>query len=352
MSGSLVTLSAEFSSWPIAIATAEPRARFAILEFFAASISNPHTRRAYIRAAHEFFVFAAPLGGGNRLASITSLHVAAWLENMKARGLSAPTVKLRLAALRMLFEALLRGQIIAVDPTAAVRGPRYSVTRGKTPVLDGAEVEHLLRSIDVSTLAGLRDRAVIATMAYSFARISAVTALRVGDVFKQKQRLWLRLAEKGGKAMDVPCHHRLEEVLATWLDSSALGGTPDAPLFQSFRWEDNDDKYEIGSADACAVDYTGDNDQPSARRRILSGRKLTQSVTWNMIQRRTRAAGLTTVVCNHTFRAAGITAYLANGGTIERAAHIAGHASTRTTQLYDRRPDDVTLDEIEKIRFA
>ncbi len=52
---------------------------------------------------------------------------------------------------------------------------------------------------------------------------------------------------------------------------------------------------------------------------------------------------------NHTFRATGITAYLKNGGTLEKAALIANHASTRTTQLYDRRSDDVSLDEVERI---
>ena len=88
------------------------------------------------------------------------------------------------------------------------------------------------------------------------------------------------------------------------------------------------------------------------RRRTLSGKPMTQAMTWEMVQRRAKAAGIKTRICNHTFRAAGITAYLSNGGTIERAAVIAGHASTRTTQLYDRRPDDVTLDEIEKIRFG
>jgi site-specific recombinase XerD len=75
-------------------------------------------------------------------------------------------------------------------------------------------------------------------------------------------------------------------------------------------------------------------------------------MVWEMVQRRAKVAGLATAVCNHTFRATGITAYLGNGGTIERAAIIAGHASTRTTQLYDRRSDEVTLEEVEKIRFG
>ena len=79
---------------------------------------------------------------------------------------------------------------------------------------------------------------------------------------------------------------------------------------------------------------------------------MSQSMTWDMLQRRARAAGIDTAVCNHTFRATGITAYLSHGGTIERAARIAGHRSTRTTQLYDRRSDDVLIDEINKVIFA
>jgi site-specific recombinase XerD len=317
-------------TWPIAVATASPRAKSAMLQFFAAEIFNASTRRSYLRAAEDFFAFVATAAGGSRLDSITSLHVAAWLEVMKVQGLSAPTIKLRLAALRMLFQALVREQVLAINPAAVVRGPKHSVTRGKTPVLDGADTQKLFQSIDTSTLIGLRDRAIIGTMAYSFARVSAVTGLKVADVFRQKRRLWLRLAEKGGKSKDVPCHHQLEGFVAEWLEATRLVDTPTAPLFQTF------------ASTGGRVD----------NQRALSGKPMTQAMTWDMIQRRAKAAGIDTAVCNHTFRATGITAYLSNGGTIERAATIAGHASTRTTQLYDRRPDDVTLDEIEKIRFG
>jgi integrase len=68
-----------------------------------------------------------------------------------------------------------------------------------------------------------------------------------------------------------------------------------------------------------------------------------------LVRRRARAAGVATRIGNHTFRATGITAYLKNGGTLEKAAMIANHASTRTTQLYDRRNDEVSLDEVERI---
>ena len=243
----------------------------------------------------------------------------------------------------MLFGALAREQVVRFNPVSVVKGPKHKVDRGKTPVIDAEEVDRLLTSIKPTTLIALRDRAMIAAMAYTFARISAVTSLKMEHVFHQKQHLWLRLTEKGGRVKDVPCHHDLREYLAEWIGAANLEADPAAPLFQSFAWEPKNDD------DACTK---GTEEDIEPRKRILTGKPMTQALAWEMIQRRARRAGIKAPVCNHSFRAAGITAYLKNGGTIERAAHIAGHASTRTTQLYDRRPDDVTLDEIERIRFA
>ena len=315
-----------FAAWPLAVSSAPPDALHAILQFFAAEVRNPNTRRAYLHAARDFFLHAEKLSGGNRFDTITSLHVSSWVEVMMRDGRSPPTIKLRLAGVRMLFQSLVRERVITISPAAIVRGPRHSVRRGKTPVLSADEARQLLDSIDTSTLVGLRDRALIATMIYSFARIGAVTAMIVDDVFTQQRRLWLRLHEKGGKDHDVPCHHALELELVAYIDAGDLRGRPHAPLFQSLA----------RSAGA----------EPQ-----LSGKALSQSLTWEMIQRRVRAAGLLTSACNHTFRATGITAYLKNGGTIERAAAMATHASTRTTQLYDRRPDDVTIEDVERIRI-
>jgi site-specific recombinase XerD len=319
---------APFSAWPVAVANASPKAQYAFLQFFAAEIDNPRTRRAYLKGAEDFFAFIAPCPSGDRLEALTSLHVAAWMNDMEQRGLSVPTRKLRLSVLSMLFQALVREQVLAVNPAAAVKRPKHIVLRGKTPVLEGEEMLQLLNSIDTEPLIGLRDRALIGAMAYSFARVGAVIALKVEDVFHQKRRLWLRLTEKGGKRLEIPCHHQFENYLVDWLERAGLKEMPAAPLFQSFTRG------------------------PGGGERMLSGRPLTQATIWEMVQRRARAAGIKTAICNHTFRATGITAYLTNGGTIERAAVMAGHASTRTTQLYDRRPDDVTLEEVEKIRFG
>jgi integrase len=308
--------------------------RLTMQVFFSAEIGNSNTRDAYIRAARDFFQHVA----NNRLASsleaITPLHVQSWLDGMTERRLAVPTIKLRLAALRMLFNALVRAQILSINPVAVVKGPKHRISKGKTPVLAGDETRHLLQSIDTSTLVGLRDRAIIATMAYTFARIGAVAALQCRHIFRQGGRLWLRLSEKGGKCLDVPCHPNLEAYLLGWLQAAGHGDEPHAPLFQSLKWEE-------------AVEPGG-----ASRIRFLSGSALKPAMAWEMVQRRVKGAKLETHVTNHTFRATGITAYLKNGGTIERAAHIAGHSSTRTTQLYDRRSDDVTIDEIERIRFG
>ena len=121
---------------------------------------------------------------------------------------SAPTVKQHLAAIRMLDDWLVVSQVLPVNPAAAVRGPKHVVTKGAMPVLSPAEARKLLQSIDMSALAGLRDRALLSVMLYSFARVSAVLGMRRQDYFGQGSRGRLRLHEKGGKRHDVPAHHR------------------------------------------------------------------------------------------------------------------------------------------------
>jgi site-specific recombinase XerD len=336
------------SKSPIAVALASDHVRMTLETFFKAEVRNPNTRRAYQNGAKDFFAYLSACPHVDTLDAINALHVSGWFDAMQERGLSTPTIKQRLAGLRMLFDALVRAQVLRVNPAAVVKGPTHSVTKGKTPVLTGEQTLQLLKSIDTSTLIGLRDRAMIATMAYSFARIGAVAALQVRHVFRQQHRLWLRLSEKGGKSHDVPCHHQLEAYLAEWVEAAGHADKPLAPLFQTFTWEPKPDPLEPN----VELSTLRHNDTSTRQRRILSGKPMTQAMTWEMLQRRAKAAGIDTAICNHTFRATGITAYLIHGGTIERAAIIAGHRSTRTTQLYDRRSDDVTLDEIEKIRFS
>jgi site-specific recombinase XerC len=304
---------------PELVAAAGEHAGMRFLEFFAANIRNPHTRRAYARAADEFLAWCASVGVPS-VGAVQPVHVATWIE-AGTRELAAPSVKQRLAAIRHLFDWLVTGQVVPVNPAASVRGPRHVVTSGQTPVLDPSEARALLDSIDMSTVVGLRDRALIGLMVYSFARIGAALGMMVEDVFTQNRRLWVRLREKGGKRHAMPCHHNLEEYLTGYLDVAELRGDPKGPLFRT-----------IGRGTS-----------------KLTRTVLPQANAYAMIGRRAAAASIATKLGNHSFRATGITAYLKNGGTLEKAAAMANHASTRTTQLYDRRRDELSLDEVERI---
>ena len=304
---------------PALVVAAGERAGVRFLEFFASAIRNPHTRRAYARAAGDFLSWCVG-AGVTSITAVQPLHVAAWIE-LQTQTLSAPTVKQRLAAIRHLFDWLVTGQIVPHNPAASVRGPSHTTKKGKTPVLDATEARQLLDSIDVTTPIGLRDRALIALMVFSFARVGAALAMRVDDVYVQQRRLWVRLREKGGKRHEMPCHHTLEIYLHEYLEQTGLRDEPKGPLFRTIA-------------------------RGTGR---LSTTPLPQANAYAMVRRRALAAGIGTVIGNHTFRATGITAYLKNGGTLENAATMANHASTRTTQLYDRRRDDVSLDEVERI---
>jgi len=315
----LIPLPSPVFALPALIANADERAQLRFLEFFAANIRNPHTRRAYARATGEFLGWCEARGVTS-VAAVQPLHVAGYVEEL-TRDRSAPTAKQRLAGIRHLFDWLVVGQVVPVNPAASVRGPSHSVRRGKTPVLDPHEARRLLDAIDVTTPIGLRDRALIGLMAYSFARVGAALAMKVDDAFVQNRRLWVRLHEKGGKRHEMPCHHNLEEYLTAYLDGCELRDDRKGPLFRT-----------IGRGT-----------------HRLSTTPLPQASAFQMVRRRAAAADIATAIGNHSFRATGITAYLKNGGTLERAATMANHASTRTTQLYDRRSDDVTLDEVERV---
>jgi site-specific recombinase XerD len=289
------------------------------VEFFTANIRNRNTRTAYAFAASEFASWCA-LNRLTELRDIEPVHVAAYIESLQTR-LAAPSVKVHLAAIRMLFDWLVVGQVLALNPAAAVRGPKYSVRKGKTPLLSAEETRALLDSIPASTDIGRRDRALIALMVHTFSRVGAALKMRVADVYVQNRRTWVRLHEKGGKRHEMPCHHNLDEYLHVYIKGAGIAGDAKGNLFRT------------------AIGRSG----------RLSERAMRQSDAWRMIRRRALAAGIATQIGNHSFRATGITEYLKNGGKLEIAQQMANHESSRTTGLYDRRDDQVSLDEIERV---
>jgi site-specific recombinase XerD len=306
---------------PGQIAVAGEGARKRFIEFFTANIRNRNTRAAYLRAVSDFFQWCEE-AGLRELSSLQPVHVAAYVEQL-GRTHSAPSVKQHLAAVRMLFDWLVVGQVVASNPASVVRGPKHVVKRGKTPVLVPEEAHALFESIPTDSLVGLRDRALLAVLIYSFARISAALSMRVEDYFPQGKRWWLRLHEKGGKYHEMPVHHTLEEYLDSYIRATGIGEDKKGPLFRS------------------AIKRTGK----------LSQRPLARANAFHMIQRRAKTAGVKTQIGCHSFRATGITIYLQNGGVLEKAQMMAAHESPRTTKLYDRTSDAVSLDEVERVVF-
>jgi len=302
---------------PALFTAAGGNAAHRFIEFFTANIRNRHTRTAYARAVAQF----ARWCDVHRLslAQLTPVSVAAYIEGL-GQHLARPSVKQHLAALRMLFDYLVTGQVLPTNPAYAVRGPRHVVKTGRTPVRSAEETRALLDRIDVRTMAGLRDRALIGVMVYSFARVGAVVGMNVEDYFQEGKRWWFRLHEKGGKLHEVPAHHNAETYMDAYLAAARTAPDRKGPLFRSLD-----------------------------RQRRLTERRLHRLEVLAMIKRRARQAGLPETTCCHTFRATGITTYLQNGGTIEHAQQIAAHESPRTTKLYDRTSDAIGLDEIERI---
>jgi site-specific recombinase XerD len=302
----------------LVLAAGEPGA-YRFLEFFAAHIRNPNTRAAYFRDVCAFFLWCQRRQI-RELSEIRSHHVAGYIERL-GKTHAPPSVKQHLAAIRMLFDWLVVGQIVAHNPASAVRGPTYVVHTGKTPVLLGEEARVLLDSITTDSLVGLRDRALIALLVYTFARVSAAVQMNGEDVYTQGKRLWVRLHEKGGKEHTLPCHHELEGHLDAYREAIGIAHEKGTPLFRS------------------AMRRTG----------RLTDKRMHRIDAFRMVKRRARAAGILSPIGCHTFRATGITQYLLHGGTLEHAQHMAAHESSRTTGLYDRRKDEITLDEVERI---
>ena len=262
--------------------------------------------------------------------------VAGYIEQLQQTH-AKPSVKQQLATIRMLFDWLVTGQVIDANPAHSVRGPKHVVTQGKTPVLDRRRDQapsrqhphharhrdrmRMAEPIHAPDLVGLRNRALIASMFFTFARVGAVVAMSVEDYYPQGKRWWLRLHEKGGKQHAMPAHHTLEAYLDEYLQAAGIAEDSKGPLFRS------------------APRTTTE----------LTRKPLSTADVWRMIRRRAKLAGIKTKIGCHTFRATGITNYLEHAGTLEKAQQMAAHASPRTTKLYDRTNDQITLDEVEKI---
>lgn len=301
-----------------------PKATNLFLEFFTVPFENRNTRQAYLQAVRQFLSWCEARGVGD-LTQIGPVMLAAYREQHPG---SPPTVKQHFSALRKLFAWYVEKGVLPSNPAREVRTETIKRGEGKTPALEAGDMHLLFESFDTASVVGLRDRALIGVMAFTFARVGAVVGMSVKDYYQVGKRSYLRLHEKGSKEKDVPTHHRLEEYLDEYLSAAGIvndgiANDLEGPLFRS----------------------------AAGRSTKLTERPMRRTDAWAMVQRRVEAAGIAGTFCCHSFRATGITTFLENGGSLETAQYIAGHADSRTTKLYDRRAQRATREDIERIRY-
>ena len=304
-------------TFPLVLQRAGKNALFAADEFFSARISNPHTRRAYARPVGRFFTWCEEQG--IELRQVTPGLAGRFIEELPG---SDPTRNLALAALRHFFDALVMRHAVALNPFSSVRGKKYAVVDGKTPELTPGQVRGLLRSLDLSGVVGLRDRAVLGVLTYTGARVGALVRLRRGDLQEQETQRVLRFREKGGKQREIPVRHDLDVWIAAYLEAGRIDlSQKAAPLFRAAgRWG-------LGLVD----------------------RAMTAHGVRRMLKRRLKAAGLPEIVTPHSFRVMVVTDLLSQDVPMEDVQYLAGHSNPRTTQIYDRRRRRVTRNIVERI---
>jgi integrase/recombinase XerD len=306
---------------PALFTSAGEKALLSFVNYFTAEIPNANTRTAYLQAWREFGKWAE--AKGLRLEDVKPFMLAAYREDLLKR-YHVRTVKQHLSALRRLFDQMVVDQVIPTNPAATVRGPKFSARHGTTPILTDTETRKLFNSLDTSHVVGLRDRAILSVLVHAVARVGAVTTMQVKDFYPQGRRWKVRLHEKGSKLHEVWCHHNLEEHLHAYIEAAEIAAEKATPLFRSIQ----------------------------GRTRQLTANGLDRRNVYDMVRRRGKEAGVNVGgLCCHSFRATGITLYMENGGSIGEAQKLANHADPRTTKLYDRSGDTVSLDEIERIRF-
>ena len=303
---------------PPSLHRAGPRARFAAEEFFGAQVRNPHTRRAYGRWVGRFL--AACDAAGVELVAVTPGRAGRWIDTLPVGPLAKNQA---LTALRRFCDGLVTRHVIALNPFLSVRFQKYQAVEGRTPEITRGQIQQLFRAIDSTTLRGLRDRAILGTLTYTGARVGALARLRLQDRRMTAAGAVMRFQEKGGKDREIPIRSTLDAWLTAYLEAGGLQGAPGGtPLFRALD----------------VRDWRRLTAQPVTAQRIRA-----------VLKTRLRAAGLPPELCPHSFRVFVVTDLLLQHVPLEDVQHLAGHATPKTTQIYDRRGRTVTRNIVERI---
>jgi integrase/recombinase XerD len=317
-STTVVPATGHAASLPVLVVRAGGAARFAWEEFFYAEHHNPHTQRAYERAVRRFLGWCE--GPGVELIGITPGMVGQYLVGL---GGSPSKRNQHLAALRGFFDRLVNRHVVILNPAASVRGVKDQVIEGKTPEITIDQARTLLQSVDTGHMVGLRDRAILATLAYTACRAGAVAKLRLQDFQNDGQQYVLRFQEKGGKSREIPVRHDLEGFILAYMEAAGIAGeAKESPLFRA-----------------------GINGQAKK----LTARTLGTERICELVKRRLKDAGLPSRLSPHSFRVTTATALLEQNVPLEDVQYLLGHSEPRTTALYDRRKKKVTRNIVERI---
>lgn len=300
---------------PAIITAAGGGAEFAWDEFFKGSLANAHTRKNYAHAVKKFLAWCDHDDRKIPLGRISPGDVGQYLQGLE---IATPTKKLHLAALRKFFDLLVIRHVMILNPAACVRAERYQVVEGKTEEIKPKHARKLLESIDTGDIVGLRDRAILAVLVYTAARVGAVAKLTLKSLKHDGSQYELRFHEKGGKSRAIPVRHDLEQFILEYIQAA---GITEGPLFRTaFRRTKQLTRKSVNGIDIC-----------------------------RMMKRRLKAAGLPGTYSPHSFRVTTITDLLEQKVDLEDVQYLAGHSDPRTTRLYDRRGRKVTRNIVERI---
>ena len=279
-------------------------------EIWLASQKSARTRRAY-RLDVTHFMRTLGITTSDQLRPIDHRAVIAWERIMReAEGAAASTVRRRLAALSSLFKHLVRHGAAGRNPVVDVARPAINRAEGSTAAFSKVQARKLLDAPPADTVAGLRDRAILAVGLQVGFRRAEIAALKVGDLHQNRGFDALRVVRKGGRREALAIHPQAAQRLRAYLDLAGHAADHDGPLFRPLRGNAKP-LHPAGRMDPDAID--------------------------RVVRKYAAGIGLARGYSAHSMRATFITTALENGAQLEDVQKAAGHRDPSTTKLYDRR---------------
>lgn len=273
-----------------------------------ANIDNPQTKRAYQNDVQEFMAFAG-IEDPHAFRQVGRSHILAWRRDLERRALGSATIRRKLSALSSLFDALCEANAVQGNPVDGVKRPKVASQEGSTPAIGDHQARALLAAPDTSTLQGLRDRAILATLLYHGLRRAELCALHLVDLQDRRGVRHLRVLGKGSKVRYVPLHPAAAGDIAAYLEAAGHGDDKAAPLFQ-----------------------------PVSNNARGTGRSITPDGVYKVLAKYAAMVGIDISGFGpHALRATAITNALEHNADLEKVQDWVGHANISTTRMYDRR---------------